>query len=346
MDSEHIFSASIVLLMVCIAFPADSRNTHAMNMGLKLLRGMAERGNSYVWARYKLLDHLRSMVHHQHHASGSSKMPTVDPQESLVAPFTSSASTPLAASPPIYPGVGVAQSPFTSAAAAQASSGRNSSFSCASHRHLNPLGHIPPATPAIAVPNTGLEQRTLVFGPMPVANGSAVYCSQPSAAPVDDCNGVVDMSQMFGGAGFSPGSVGSSSNPYRDVPAAFGGSGVFSDTPGGFDDGGGGGGNGSVLFEPGLRLQDADAVEAMFFDIDMSNVTGADYRLWEASFVDPSAFDISQLTHAAEMAVERGGGMGDGEAAAAARRGGMGAAGGSGDAAGPVDRGMSLRMEL
>ena len=60
MDGEHIFSATIVLVMMCIAFPAHTATTQAMNAGLDLLRGMAERGNSHMGARYELLVHLRS----------------------------------------------------------------------------------------------------------------------------------------------------------------------------------------------------------------------------------------------------------------------------------------------
>ena len=62
MDGEHIFSASIVLAMVCIAFPTNTSNTNAMRAGLELLRGMAQRGNSHMAARYELLEHLRSVV--------------------------------------------------------------------------------------------------------------------------------------------------------------------------------------------------------------------------------------------------------------------------------------------
>jgi hypothetical protein len=62
MDGEHIFSAAIVLVMVCVAFPTSSSNTAAMNAGLDLLRGMAERGNSHMGARYELLAHLRNVI--------------------------------------------------------------------------------------------------------------------------------------------------------------------------------------------------------------------------------------------------------------------------------------------
>ncbi|KAI8285230.1 Proline utilization trans-activator [Colletotrichum sp. SAR11_57] len=62
MDGEHVFSASIVLVMVCVVFPTNASNMLAMNAGLDLLRGMGERGNSYVGARYELLANLRSAV--------------------------------------------------------------------------------------------------------------------------------------------------------------------------------------------------------------------------------------------------------------------------------------------
>ncbi|KAK3343419.1 fungal-specific transcription factor [Lasiosphaeria hispida] len=62
MDGEHVFSAAIVLVMVCAAFPADEANTEAMDTGLEILRGMAERGwNSHMGARYELLTQLRSI---------------------------------------------------------------------------------------------------------------------------------------------------------------------------------------------------------------------------------------------------------------------------------------------
>ncbi|KAK7429160.1 Transcriptional activator [Neonectria magnoliae] len=60
MDGEHIFSATIVLVMVCVAFPTIAANTVAMNAGLDLLRGMGERGNTHMGARYELLANLRS----------------------------------------------------------------------------------------------------------------------------------------------------------------------------------------------------------------------------------------------------------------------------------------------
>jgi len=67
MDGEHAFSAAIVLVMVCGAFPRsrDARAvacSRAMHAGLALLRGMGQRGNSHMGARYELLEHLRAIL--------------------------------------------------------------------------------------------------------------------------------------------------------------------------------------------------------------------------------------------------------------------------------------------
>ncbi|KAK3938192.1 fungal-specific transcription factor [Diplogelasinospora grovesii] len=62
MDGEHVFSAAIVLVMVCVAFPTSQANTSAMNAGLDLLQGMAERGNSHMGARYELLAHVKAVL--------------------------------------------------------------------------------------------------------------------------------------------------------------------------------------------------------------------------------------------------------------------------------------------
>ncbi|TPX14760.1 uncharacterized protein E0L32_005155 [Thyridium curvatum] len=62
MDGEHAFSAAIVLVMACGAFPANAQSALAMNAGLDLLRGMAQRGNSHMGARYELLAHLKSIL--------------------------------------------------------------------------------------------------------------------------------------------------------------------------------------------------------------------------------------------------------------------------------------------
>jgi proline utilization trans-activator len=62
MDGEHAFSAAIVLVMVCIAFPASRSDIASMDQALELLRGMAEKGNTYIAARYQLLFDLRSLI--------------------------------------------------------------------------------------------------------------------------------------------------------------------------------------------------------------------------------------------------------------------------------------------
>ncbi|KAH8691044.1 fungal-specific transcription factor domain-containing protein [Phaeosphaeriaceae sp. PMI808] len=62
MDSEHAFSATIVLVMVCVAFPTNTQNMLAMDAGLELLRTISQRGNIHMGARYELLDHIRSTL--------------------------------------------------------------------------------------------------------------------------------------------------------------------------------------------------------------------------------------------------------------------------------------------
>ncbi|KAI4846988.1 hypothetical protein E4T45_06998 [Aureobasidium sp. EXF-8846] len=62
MDGEHAFSAAIVLVMVCVAFPATRSDIASMDQALELLRGMAEKGNTYIAARHQLLFDLRSLI--------------------------------------------------------------------------------------------------------------------------------------------------------------------------------------------------------------------------------------------------------------------------------------------
>lgn len=60
MDSEHAFSAAIVLVMVWVSFPTNPQNKKAMDSALELLRSMSQRGNSHMAARYELLEHLKT----------------------------------------------------------------------------------------------------------------------------------------------------------------------------------------------------------------------------------------------------------------------------------------------
>jgi proline utilization trans-activator len=62
MDGEHAFSAAIVLVMVNVAFPFDSRDRDAMELALDVLKGMADKGNGHIRARREYLINLRSMV--------------------------------------------------------------------------------------------------------------------------------------------------------------------------------------------------------------------------------------------------------------------------------------------
>lgn len=62
MDGEHAFSAAIILVMVNVAFPFDSRDRDAMELALDVLEGMADKGNGHIKARRQYLINLRSMV--------------------------------------------------------------------------------------------------------------------------------------------------------------------------------------------------------------------------------------------------------------------------------------------
>jgi hypothetical protein len=62
LDGEYIFSAALLLIMVNAAFPHNETNSRAMEMALNLLRGMADRGNTYLGSRHSLLLELQSTV--------------------------------------------------------------------------------------------------------------------------------------------------------------------------------------------------------------------------------------------------------------------------------------------
>ncbi|RDA89500.1 hypothetical protein CP533_6808 [Ophiocordyceps camponoti-saundersi (nom. inval.)] len=85
MDGEHIFSASIVLVMACAAFPANAANSMAMQTGLGLLRYLGERGNSHIGARYELLLALHAGAGRAL-SSTSSSSPSPPPPPSSTAP--------------------------------------------------------------------------------------------------------------------------------------------------------------------------------------------------------------------------------------------------------------------
>ncbi|THW66107.1 hypothetical protein D6D20_01541 [Aureobasidium pullulans] len=81
MDGEHAFSAAIVLVMICVAFPATRSEITAMDQALELLRGMADRGNTHIAARCQLLSHLRSMISHPSTTIASTPPAAAIPQQ-------------------------------------------------------------------------------------------------------------------------------------------------------------------------------------------------------------------------------------------------------------------------
>lgn len=62
LDGEYAFSAALLLVMVNAAFPHNDTNARTMEMALGLLRGMADRGNTYLGSRHSLLLELQSII--------------------------------------------------------------------------------------------------------------------------------------------------------------------------------------------------------------------------------------------------------------------------------------------
>ncbi|KAJ5961399.1 hypothetical protein N7501_006340 [Penicillium viridicatum] len=62
LDGEYIFSAALLLVMVNAAFPPNDTSARAMETALNLLRGMADRGNTYLDSRHSLLLELRAAI--------------------------------------------------------------------------------------------------------------------------------------------------------------------------------------------------------------------------------------------------------------------------------------------
>jgi proline utilization trans-activator len=91
MDGEHAFSAALVLVMINVAFPYNSRDGAAMESALSVLRGMAERGNTHIRARHSLLMDLQSVIgrlpSHQVFSSAAS-MATATPYDHPTLPTT------------------------------------------------------------------------------------------------------------------------------------------------------------------------------------------------------------------------------------------------------------------
>ncbi len=125
MDGEHVFSATIVLVLVCGAFPANDASADAMKVGMDLLRGMAERGGSnHMASRYCLLDRMRSAFLPGHPALPAPQLPELLPAPAPLHPGLTSPLANPAASP--WPGV---QSPMTeNLMAAQAAMGIRSPY--------------------------------------------------------------------------------------------------------------------------------------------------------------------------------------------------------------------------
>jgi len=92
MDGEHAYSAAIVLVMINIAFPRNSRDNASMDTALEVLCEMAEKGNGHIRARYNLLLNLKSMIKKE--APISTSTPVSRPAVSTFSSFNGSEAAP------------------------------------------------------------------------------------------------------------------------------------------------------------------------------------------------------------------------------------------------------------
>lgn len=130
MDGEHIFSATIVLVMVCTAFPDNAANTFAMTTGLNLLRNMGERGNSHMGARYELLENIYS---------GSSIMDTSSPRHdfAMMSPESQAADASIKGKGAVPPRISMAPYPINPYSTATSSANGPLTFPVVDNDALN-----------------------------------------------------------------------------------------------------------------------------------------------------------------------------------------------------------------
>ena len=86
--------------MVNAAFPHNETNSRTMEMALDLLRGMADRGNTYLRSRHSLLLELQSAIGPKafkrgEPATAAPVTPNSQPQSPPVAPIETSIVTPM-----------------------------------------------------------------------------------------------------------------------------------------------------------------------------------------------------------------------------------------------------------
>jgi hypothetical protein len=62
MDGEHCFSAALVLVLVCVAFPCTDQEYATMDSALRMLQLMVDRGNSNMAPRLQVLQQVRSLI--------------------------------------------------------------------------------------------------------------------------------------------------------------------------------------------------------------------------------------------------------------------------------------------
>lgn len=62
MDGEHCFSAALVLVLVCVAFPCTEQDYKTMDSALHMLQSVVGRGNDSMSPRFQLLLQVRSCI--------------------------------------------------------------------------------------------------------------------------------------------------------------------------------------------------------------------------------------------------------------------------------------------
>lgn len=88
LDGEYVFSAALLLLMVNAAFPYNETNARSMEMALNLLRGMADKGNSYLASRHALLLELQSTLTGSASGNMALEAPVTPSSSNQISPYT------------------------------------------------------------------------------------------------------------------------------------------------------------------------------------------------------------------------------------------------------------------
>ncbi|KAL1850431.1 hypothetical protein VTK73DRAFT_9681 [Phialemonium thermophilum] len=274
MDGEHIFSATIVLVMVCAAFPDNAAYTSALNAGLDLLRGMAERGNSHMGARHQLLVNLRNAVIGGGAAGSGATPPPPAAAKPSPGPSLSSVSS---TSPRNH--AQIHRSPHSSATLQQQSF-IQSQQQQQQHHHPHHHGHHHQQQQHPQFPLPALPSGYSAF--LSGGAGSPTLSTPPSTHTA--MLGVSPTTAALGSMGM--GAATNSNDGTGDGSTAAAGA----ISPG------------SVPEMPSFTMADEGALRELFFDESAgpsAGGAGMDFGLWEEGFANPAVdagYDFSQWT--------------------------------------------------